>query len=298
VSNSVDSASNQDKSWKRADSGDRHKVKTFVTGAGRSENNKRTEQPRSSSVANGSATVNRSSCLNCSQMHLLEVCENFKRLLTYERYAFVQEKRLCRLCLSAGHIARNCGSDARCTVNECNKRHSSLFHFDLSRADANQDQLRRNPLVSHQAQGTTNLATDTVTAVWLKKLMPVVQVKVWTKHHTSYVETYALLDSCSSDTFCSKHLAKRLKVRDQQERKITLTTLAGENEPVSTSVVSLIVSGEGESSSVEYSLPVVLTRDVLPFVGGLGQPVDNNLWPHLRGINLPCIERSRIGMII
>lgn len=79
---------------------------------------------------------------------------------------------------------------------------------------------------------------------------------------------------------------------------ITLTTLTEDDRIINTTIVSLVVSGVDNRYFVEYALPEVLTRDKLPFLGGARQQIDCNRWPYLQGIDVLCMERSRIGIII
>jgi hypothetical protein len=243
----------------------------------------------------GTWSTNNSNCPLCAQAHSLEVCEAFKRMPGRERYSFAQGKRLCRVCLFPGHMARYCSSNIRCTVDGCNKRHAGLLHPEHALEPTQQQAVRRQ--VNNGLQGATNMATSLASSR-VTKLMPVIPVTVWSEDKSKHVDTYALLDSCSSDTFCSSDLLSKLNMKARCKKNINLTTLAGEDMLIPTTEVSLVVSGQGERKSMEYSLPIVLTRDVLPVVGGLCESVDLGVWPHLCDISVPCIERSRIGIII
>ena len=64
-----------------------------------------------------------------------------------------------------------------------------------------------------------------------------------------------------------------------------------------TTVVSLAVMGIDSESTV--ALPVVYTRRELPIHGSnLAKPEDIKKWAHLRGINLPQVDKGRVSLLI
>ena len=69
------------------------------------------------------------SCGHCNKIgHITFKCEKFKALTLKERYAAVRENNLCLICLTKGHIAKDCTMRFVCNIEGCGKRHNRLLH--------------------------------------------------------------------------------------------------------------------------------------------------------------------------
>lgn len=93
------------------------------------------------------AAASSSGCTLCRESHLLYSCPQFRDMTVDERFKFVSEKRLCRNCLSPGHLQRQCKSSNRCRF--CKKSHNSLLHFENN--DRSPDVGSNRPLSQAQA---------------------------------------------------------------------------------------------------------------------------------------------------
>ena len=73
-------------------------------------------------------------CVHCSGGHSLYQCESFTSLNPKDRLAKVRQKRLCFICLRAGHRSNECKcKHIHCTVPNCAKRnsHNTLIHIPV-----------------------------------------------------------------------------------------------------------------------------------------------------------------------
>ena len=57
-------------------------------------------------------------------------CDVFKAKILDKRKEYVKTEKLCFNCFSKGHSLKDCNSKYRCRVNNCNKKHSPLIHYE------------------------------------------------------------------------------------------------------------------------------------------------------------------------
>ena len=128
-------------------------------------------------------------CLVCSKNHRLYSCYKFRNMPFSERCTYVNSNNLCTLCLSKDHLLSECRSSYLCRVNNCGKKHSSSLHAYA---------VNQTPPIVHCINSNDKS----------KVYMPTVPVVI-----NGIFHTYALLDTGSSTTFCSKRLINQLKLQ-------------------------------------------------------------------------------------
>ena len=69
-------------------------------------------------------------CWFCSKKHKVTTCEDFISRAINVKNKFAKANKLCWNCLGKGHNIKNCQSEHRCKVANCNKRHLILLHND------------------------------------------------------------------------------------------------------------------------------------------------------------------------
>ena len=126
--------------------------------------------------------------------------------------------------------------------------------------------------------------------------MPIVPVSVRAPGGLRLVDTYALLDSGSTSTFCREGLLDALGVQGMQ-RPLTLSTMHGEKKTSSSRTADLEVVTD--SGSV-VALKGVRARPFLPIGPEYrGTTEDTSPWPHLRDVPLkPPLETDVVGLLI
>ena len=139
-------------------------------------------------------------CVLCNNDHRLYYCPNFKSMKPTERLEVVSRNKLCENCLLGNHTTANCRRCAMCSVPGCGKRHSKFIHINK---DINQGGNSQNNDADSSVR-VVNASVSTPSNVH----MPFVAVRV----NAGY-ETCALLDTASSNTFCSQTLVDALKLR-------------------------------------------------------------------------------------
>lgn len=66
-------------------------------------------------------------CSVCSGQHLIQCCDEFRNMTVSERRGMIAAKKLCFVCMSAGHHAVVCRSNQSCQT--CKQRHNTMLHF-------------------------------------------------------------------------------------------------------------------------------------------------------------------------
>jgi hypothetical protein len=235
------------------------------------------------------AASGRDSCVVCKSSHDLGSCKEFAKMQPTERYAMVQSNWLCRNCFASDHVARRCTKSAACTVGGCNRRHHSLLHLpEPPEVKKGIGRVQEKPSSAHVTNGHVASYTS-------KVALPIVPVKVWNREETRYVETYALLDSGSTGTFCSEYLARQLNVT-RKSCELSLSTIEGHTK-VKTSEVRLVVSDLSEETKVV--LPTVYVRERLQISSdAIGRRVEIDKYPHLAEVTLQSAEVQEVHVLI
>jgi len=171
----------------------------------------------------------RSPCSHCGASHFLTRCDKFKALSVPDRVAFLKEKKICFLCLRPNHTASSCTSDYRCSL--CNKRHSAFIHSEHSSGN---NAIRSPPVPAPQppaplpaapppqqplvsSHGDSNARSASCSSLNTPALsencvafVPVVKVVI-----NESLCVSAALDTCSTNSFCTRALADRLRLPEE-----------------------------------------------------------------------------------
>jgi len=125
--------------------------------------------------------------------------------------------------------------------------------------------------------------------------LPIVPVKVKARGKNIMIETYALLDTGSSNTFCSERLIKQLQA-DTKKATLLLTTLDRCDFESTSLIANLEVFDMEESNLVE--LPSVYSRpDISVPSENIPLQQDVESWDHLRGITVQEID-AKVELLI
>ena len=225
-------------------------------------------------------------CPFCDGKHELSACTRFKKLRRYKRIAFLMKQGRCFQCLDAGLTSRDCKSNQRCNVEGCTKyRHHTLLHKDNASGPADSEKVL--------CAATKNIYSDRDSSGHFFMTLP---VKIC--HNGKELLTYALLDSGSQRTFCTRRIADELNANGSQQT-ISISTLSSgvQPTPIETEAITLLVSGVDENCNV--SLREVLAVDAIPLKAAQ-VPVSsklNNL-EHLKDISFKELSDKTIGLLI
>ena len=255
-------------------------------------------RPTSRQVPSFATTVTTVSdtCPVCkaSTLHPLYSCSRFKTLPHEQMTSVVRENGFCMNCLRPGHFARQCTSTQKC--RRCQRPHHTLLHLEVKTP--------KPPTHPAPLQGTTQNSGDHSTTILShvapsgsqspQMLLMTSRVLV-TKVHCVTAQARALLDSASSTSFISEHLAQHLRL-PRSRRLAQIAGIGGMSDRSSTqAVVQFQISPLWSTDKIFEVEAVVLPKVTcdLPL-----HPVAlDQKWHHLSGIRLADPDFDTPGKI-
>ena len=193
-------------------------------------------------------------CLLCKENHKLFYCPRFIDMSVNERLVYVRNNALCSNCLISGHKALECRKPFVCKINNCNQKHSKLLHVLV-------------PVSTNRCVVSSN---DT------NIYMPIVPVVV-----NDEFCTYALLDTGSSNSFCTRSLMTKLNLICPK-LSYQLNTLHGSGSQ-RTEVATLKMSSRDGQESI--LMKNVFVTEHIPIESC---DIDVGNYPHLKDLSFSC----------
>ena len=206
--------------------------------------------------------VTYSGCVFCKCLHKAYSCPVFLKLSLKERWEEVTKRGLCSVCLSVNHKTDSCYSNYACGFHGCGGRHSRALHGVASVSGYSQPPAENSSVTA---------CVDSSKAVF----MPIVQVCV-----NGGPIVYALLDTGSTSSFCSKSLVDRLGISGNP-KSVNISTLS---DPIlsHTEVVGLSLSSVDKTNHMVMDGMFVV--GTIPVSCASHDPVS---FPHLKDLELP-----------
>ncbi len=206
-------------------------------------------------------------------------------------------KNVCFKCFDPNHISRKCTKNIKCDI--CSKNHATLLHRDSSSnvtANVNnsvQGSSIQPQVVTHMTQGASSHQTGTGTgdSIYLQ----VVPIKIIGKGGKSAI-TYALLDSGSSSTLCSKKLLDTLGI-DGEVEDLSLSTV--NQHDVTIKAAKCLFTVESVTSDFQILLPEVWGINKLS-ISSRAIPLQDDVkkWNHLSHLEFPSVPDKEISILI
>ena len=285
---------------------------------------------RSDDNQHSSATPMRVSlkCPQCSGPHGVWRCRIFRSSSLRDRLKTVRQHRLCRICLSEGHGAKQCTKGFTCGKAGCSRDHHYLIHSDKedeSRASGRnalpsarsssvversiteppstlEPSAKVNPVTPSTVQESTAAASShpvtvsTARAGRPRVCFKVVPVKISGSGGTKEILTYAFLDSGSDATFCLESLVQELDLKDTKPTTFTMTTVNCEEKRTGHEVQLNMESLDGD---VRFQLDHVLTTNSLPVTPRhMATNEEIRKWSHLDDVSLPETGDKKVTILI
>ena len=154
---------------------------------------------------------------------------------------------------------KECPERKTCTVANCTRKHPTSLHANTA------GRIRQSdipPASTSPQEESTHIRNRMVNLDRSRIGMAVVPVKVCLKATGSPVITYAFLENCSSSTFCTESLVRKLGVNSIRAQ-ISLTTLEKKDSLIDNFVVNdHVISDLDENAVIE--LQALYTRSKIP----------------------------------
>ena len=232
--------------------------------------------------------------------HSVPQCRRFIEMNAGDRLDVALKRQICFMCLTPGHITRECCNPVKCQERGCGQRHATILH------DADWEGLRRASREKREAEASGGGSNPSAPeghhvssshhVMGKKVALPFLLVNVTSPETGISVRTYALLDSGSNVSLCQDKLLRQLRAHGRTE-KLSLTTLDKERNETTAQVISLKVSNL--DGSEELTIPQVFARPHLGLSSSnLVTEADVQKWPHLKDLPLHHAEMDEVTLLI
>ena len=222
-------------------------------------------------------------CILCKQdKHPLYICSQFKSMNHNQRVSIIKSNNLCMNCLGTNHFVRECKSNHKC--KRCQRPHHTLLH---------EDSPKDTPSAPPEDSSSSPVTSHTVVNAGLKSsslLMTCRILVVFPKGSSS--EARAILDSASSASFISDHLARTLIL----SRNTHITGIAGLSHKSPTQSISNFVVSPSRSPSPRIQVSAIIAPQVTCDLPLHSVPFDLK-WDHLSDLQLADPDFGQPGRI-
>lgn len=168
-----------------------------------------------------SSSVYDTSCPFCTGKYPLAECQKVNAQSHEAKIEFVREKGLCFGCFRAGHLSRNC--KRRITFQSCQAKHPNILHIKRSSKPemdnskpphkVEQNSASAKPEETSINSALVSLGEGAGTRAGKDCILAIVPVQVKLCNGSKSVLTYAFLDPCITNTFCTKKLMRQPNTR-------------------------------------------------------------------------------------
>ena len=252
------------------------------------------------------ASFHKPKCLMCGQEHPIWRCQQFRAISVSARRDLVLSNMRCLNCYGSGHSAQGCLSQFRCKVPGCGEKHSTFLHpVQHPQTSPPQSATHEAPVAQTVAPvGVTDAsqAMSSVSSSYAGKkskvILPIVPVGVIGTNNMEsvYIDTYALLDTGTNQSFCSEKIANLQQVPMRPETYL-LTTLERKDQEVRGFAVSLEVC-DIEENNFHIMHHVSARPSINVNLSNKARTEDLREWSHLSDLVLPEVECDKVDLVI
>ncbi|XP_041453145.1 uncharacterized protein LOC121406188 [Lytechinus variegatus] len=252
------------------------------------------------SVFTTSANPSTQNCIMCNASHDLFGCQEFKNMNPDDRFDFAFKNRLCFNCLLPGHISSRCNINRTCSVRGCDQRHTKFLHTGrrmtspqhptlLSASDASTQ--TDSDVSSHASCGAMGAGASRIA-------LPIVPVTVSVPGEVGgTIETFALLDSGSTNSFCLKEIAEKIQTKGRK-KILSISTLEAPNHTMECEEVKLSVKGSSGTSSKKIDAEFLARPSLNISTVNMATEEEISRYQHLFGIDLQVTTGKEVSLLI
>ena len=212
-------------------------------------------------------------CKICSKSHDISNCTDFRNMTGDQRWNKVRGHRLCYRCLKPNHEIRNCDSDEKCGMENCEKSHHTLLHHAME-------------LQGYHAQ---EIHKETIIAL---RTVPII-----VHHGGKQLNANAILDDGSSQTFVNLDVIKALGIKECNKRNVAVGVLNGKTSSIYTSDVEFHISDN--NSEKMYKINAMTTKNVVGDMQVINWEAEKKQFSHLKDISFPkTSKQGKIDILI
>ena len=197
---------------------------------------------------------------------------------------YVKTEKLCFNCFSKEHSLKDWNSKYRCRVNNCNKKHNSLIHYET--ASSNSLSIKE-PLTNNNSDNCNKInQTAKEKGVMHLQVLP---INVSNREKTFRLNT--LLDGGSDSILISKTLADKLELPGN-DLSLTVTNVLLIKSEISSKLIDFSISSSHHPSPISKSNVCVVKNLNLPAYRM------KNDFDHLKNIKLEQLLDKNISILI
>lgn len=234
------------------------------------------------SIRNSELEYTRPPCPCCDGHHLIQFCENFRKLSIDARRGMIAAKGLCFVCMESGHQATTCRATRSCQT--CNRRHNTMLHLPTDEPPQS-----ATDVLTHSANAMA--LTPASAQVLLATAIVYVQDTDGCLHRLR-----ALLDQGSQVSFVSEETAQLLRL-PRRAVNINVVGIGGVAAGNSSHSIELHVHSRINQTRVTCVNALVIRK-----LSNLAMSVNKTKqWPHIDGLQLADPEfprQSKIDILI
>ena len=180
-------------------------------------------------------------------------------------------------CLAKGYILKNCETEVRCRVSNCNKQHHTLLHGDIS--------LKTNG-VQHNGFNRSSFH---------KTFLQIVPITI--SNGNRFVSTNALLDTVSDATLLKREIATKLSLMKGSTKRLIVTNALLKTTDFDSKLVSFEISLASHPDTINIQNAWVVSDLEINY-----QNFDIEYLKlsnkHLKGMNISALNPGVFSLII
>ena len=205
--------------------------------------------------------------------------------------------------MTEGHNAKTCAQRLTCTI--CKGNHATPLHRYAPNKTPNRDGSQKidgeENLKNNFADFNNDLKCASVSRKAGSKVinMCIVPVKVQHTDGKGMIQTYAMLDNCSQDSFIHENLVKEIGVRGMKTT-LNLKTLHGERIENTMVVEGIKVTGMNDDSSWLALAKLYARKEIPVDKEEIATPAKIKEWKHLTPISNEIVQRDdvQVGLLV
>lgn len=238
------------------------------------------EKHKSSFVNVHNDSNNESTCCICQgSCQNVEVCPAFKELSYKLKWDTVKKNQICRTCLRKHR--GYCRKQQACGVNSCEFLHHELLHKPDDHLQPRVDEVQPARVNAH----TTSKSSC------IFKVLPVI-----IRNGDKFVNTYAMLDDCSSLTLISQDLADELEASGPKQSLCLQWTSNVKRIESDSQILNLQISGK--ISDKPYQLKCRTIENLSLPKQSLDYDLLSSEFQHLKNLPVSSYSNAHIGVLI
>ncbi|XP_063962679.1 uncharacterized protein LOC135155967 [Lytechinus pictus] len=252
------------------------------------------------SVFTTSANSSTQNCIMCNAIHDLFGCQEFKNMNPDDRFDFAFKNRLCFNCLLPGHISSRCNINRTCTVRGCDQRHTKFLHTGRRMKSPQRPTLFSASDASTQTDSdvSSHASCSAMGAGVSRIALPIVPVIVSVPGEVGgTIETFALLDSGSTNSFCLQEIAEKIQTKGRK-KIVSVSTLEAPNHTMECEEVKLSVKGSSGTSSKKIEAEFLARPSLNISAVNMATEEDISRYQHLFGIDLQVTTGKEVSLLI